>query len=67
MALLAILRNLFGNSLGIFLLTLADDMRIKLMFDLAYAVALEEVWSYLPLEVSILVRTPLVMVNSRGH
>jgi lipopolysaccharide/colanic/teichoic acid biosynthesis glycosyltransferase len=46
---------------------LADDMRIKLMFDLAYAVALEGFWSYLPLEVSILVKTPLVMVLSRGH
>jgi lipopolysaccharide/colanic/teichoic acid biosynthesis glycosyltransferase len=46
---------------------LADDMRIKLMFDLAYAVALEEFWSYLPLELSILFKTPLVMVFSRGH
>jgi lipopolysaccharide/colanic/teichoic acid biosynthesis glycosyltransferase len=46
---------------------LADDMRIKLMFDLAYAAALEEFWSYLPLELSILVKTPLVMVLSRGH
>jgi hypothetical protein len=42
-------------------------MRIKLMFDLAYAAALEGFWSYLPLELSILVKTPLVMVLSRGH
>jgi lipopolysaccharide/colanic/teichoic acid biosynthesis glycosyltransferase len=46
---------------------IADDMRMKLMFDLAYAAALEEFWSYLPLELSILARTPLVMVLSRGH
>lgn len=45
----------------------ADDMRLKLMFDLAYAAALEGFWSYLPLELSILAKTPLVMVLSRGH
>jgi hypothetical protein len=37
------------------------------MFDLAYAAALEEFWSYLPLELSILVKTPHHMVLSRGH
>jgi lipopolysaccharide/colanic/teichoic acid biosynthesis glycosyltransferase len=46
---------------------IADDMRIKLMFDLAYSAALEDFWSYLPLELSILVKTPFVMVMSRGH
>jgi lipopolysaccharide/colanic/teichoic acid biosynthesis glycosyltransferase len=46
---------------------IADDMRIKLMFDLAYAAALEGFWSYLPLELSILLKTPFVMVLSRGH
>ena len=46
---------------------LADDMRLKLMFDLAYAAALEGVWSYLPIELSILVKTPLVMAMSRGY
>jgi lipopolysaccharide/colanic/teichoic acid biosynthesis glycosyltransferase len=46
---------------------IADDMRIKLMFDLAYAAALEGFWSYLPLELSILAKTPLVMVRSRGR
>jgi lipopolysaccharide/colanic/teichoic acid biosynthesis glycosyltransferase len=45
----------------------ADDMRLKLMFDLAYAAALEELRSYLPLELSILLKTPLIMVLSRGH
>jgi lipopolysaccharide/colanic/teichoic acid biosynthesis glycosyltransferase len=46
---------------------LADDMRLKLLFDLAYAAALEDMTSYLPLELSILARTPFVMVLSRGY
>lgn len=45
----------------------ADDMRNKLMFDLAYAAALEDFWSYLRMELHILVKTPLIMVMSRGH
>jgi lipopolysaccharide/colanic/teichoic acid biosynthesis glycosyltransferase len=46
---------------------LADDMRIKLMFDLAYAAALEHFGSYLAMELKILVQTPVVMIMSRGH
>lgn len=46
---------------------LADDMRIKLMFDLAYAAALEHLRSYLRMELRILVQTPVVMLMSRGH
>lgn len=46
---------------------LADDMRIKLMFDLSYAAALEDFWSYLRMEAQILVQTPIVMLLSRGH
>lgn len=45
---------------------LADDMRIKLMFDLAYAAALEDFWTYLKMELGILVQTPLVMLLKRG-
>ena len=45
----------------------ADDMRNKLMFDLAYAAALENFWSYLRMEITVLVKTPLIMVMSRGH
>jgi lipopolysaccharide/colanic/teichoic acid biosynthesis glycosyltransferase len=45
---------------------LADDMRIKLMFDLAYAAALEEFWSYIKMEAKILLQTPLVMLLKRG-
>jgi lipopolysaccharide/colanic/teichoic acid biosynthesis glycosyltransferase len=46
---------------------IADDMRNKLMFDLAYAAALEDFWSYLRMELNILVKTPIIMVMSRGH
>jgi lipopolysaccharide/colanic/teichoic acid biosynthesis glycosyltransferase len=45
----------------------ADDMRNKLMFDLAYAAALEDLWSYIKMEASILVKTPLIMILSKGH
>jgi lipopolysaccharide/colanic/teichoic acid biosynthesis glycosyltransferase len=46
---------------------IADDMRIKLMFDLAYAATLEEFWPYMSMELSILLKTPLIMALSRGH
>jgi lipopolysaccharide/colanic/teichoic acid biosynthesis glycosyltransferase len=46
---------------------LADDMRIKLMFDLGYAAALEDFWSYVRLEAWIIVKTPIVMAMSRGR
>lgn len=46
---------------------LADDMRLKLMFDLAYAASLEDLRSYLPMELRILLRTPMVMAMSRGY
>jgi lipopolysaccharide/colanic/teichoic acid biosynthesis glycosyltransferase len=46
---------------------LADDMRYKLMFDLGYAAALEDFWSYVRLEAWIIVKTPLVMLMSRGR
>ncbi len=46
---------------------LADDMRIKLMFDLGYAAALEDVWSYIRLETWIIFQTPVVMALSRGR
>ncbi len=42
-------------------------MRNKLMFDLAYAAALEDLWSYVKMEASILVKTPLIMILSKGH
>lgn len=42
-------------------------MRLKLLFDLAYAAALEGFWSYLRMEATIVARTPWVMVTGRGR
>jgi lipopolysaccharide/colanic/teichoic acid biosynthesis glycosyltransferase len=46
---------------------LADDMRIKLMFDLGYAAALEDFWSYVRLEAWIIAKTPITMAMARGR
>lgn len=45
---------------------LADDMRIKLLYDLAYCAAAEHLRTFLPLELSIVLKTPLVMLRARG-
>ena len=45
----------------------ADDMRMKLLFDLAYAAALEGLWSFLRMETAIVVKTPLVMLRGVGR
>ena len=45
---------------------LADDMRMKLLYDLAYSAAMESVREYLRVELSIIVKTPLVMVGALG-
>jgi lipopolysaccharide/colanic/teichoic acid biosynthesis glycosyltransferase len=45
----------------------ADDMRMKLLFDMAYSAALESLWTYLRTEVSVIVKTPLVMVLGLGR
>jgi lipopolysaccharide/colanic/teichoic acid biosynthesis glycosyltransferase len=42
---------------------LADDMRIKLLYDLAYTASLEKLSAYLQTELKIIVRTPLVMLK----
>jgi lipopolysaccharide/colanic/teichoic acid biosynthesis glycosyltransferase len=46
---------------------LADDMRMKLLFDLAYVSALESFWTWLPLELGIIVKTPWVMLRGLGR
>ena len=46
---------------------LADDMRIKLLYDLAYSAATENLRHFLPLELSIIVKTPLVMLRALGR
>ena len=45
---------------------LADHMRIKLLYDLAYSVALEDLRSFLTMEIGILLKTPLVMLRALG-
>jgi lipopolysaccharide/colanic/teichoic acid biosynthesis glycosyltransferase len=45
---------------------LADHMRMKLLYDLAYSAATEDLMAFLSLELSILLKTPLVMLRARG-
>ncbi|KYG07244.1 glycosyl transferase [Sorangium cellulosum] len=45
----------------------ADDMRMKLLFDLAYAASLEKLSTFLSMELSIILKTPLVMVLGLGR
>jgi len=45
----------------------ADNMRMKLLYDLAYVAALEQLSTYLRTELWILVNTPLVMAFGRGY
>jgi len=45
----------------------ADDMRVKLLFDLAYSAALESLVTYLRTELSVIVKTPLVMALGMGR
>jgi lipopolysaccharide/colanic/teichoic acid biosynthesis glycosyltransferase len=46
---------------------LADDMRTKLLFDLGYVAGMERFWTYLLTELSIIVKTPLVMLKGVGR
>ena len=43
--------------------SLADDMRIKLLYDLAYTASLERFSTYLATELRIIFKTPLVMMK----
>jgi lipopolysaccharide/colanic/teichoic acid biosynthesis glycosyltransferase len=45
----------------------ADDARTKLLFDAAYVAALEHFWTYLYVELLIIVRTPWVMLRGLGR
>ena len=45
----------------------ADDMRIKAMFDFAYGAAVESFFSFVRLEISILLRTPLAVFRRTGR
>ncbi len=46
---------------------MADDMRIKAMFDFAYGAAVENFFSFLRTEISILLRTPLAVIRRTGR
>jgi lipopolysaccharide/colanic/teichoic acid biosynthesis glycosyltransferase len=43
--------------------SLADDMRIKLLYDLAYTASLERFSTFLSTELRIIFRTPMVMLK----
>lgn len=45
----------------------ADDMRMKLLFDLAYGATLEDFWSFIQTELEIIFKTPIVMARGLGR
>jgi lipopolysaccharide/colanic/teichoic acid biosynthesis glycosyltransferase len=45
----------------------ADDMRMKMLFDLAYVASLDHFSTFLATELSVIVRTPLVMLRGVGR
>ena len=45
----------------------ADDMRRKLLYDLAYSATLDDLKSYLRTELEIIVKTPWVMIRGVGR
>ena len=47
--------------------SLADDMRTKLLFDLAYVAALERFETFIVMELWVIVRTPWVMLQGLGR
>jgi lipopolysaccharide/colanic/teichoic acid biosynthesis glycosyltransferase len=46
---------------------LADDMRTKLLFDVAYVASLERFSTFIATELDVIVRTPLVMLRGLGR
>jgi lipopolysaccharide/colanic/teichoic acid biosynthesis glycosyltransferase len=46
---------------------LADDMRMKLLFDLAYAASLESFPTFLQTELTVILKTPFVMLLGIGR
>lgn len=45
----------------------ADDMRMKLLFDLAYAATLEDLVQFLRTELTVIAKTPVVMLRGVGR
>lgn len=47
--------------------SLADGMRLKLLYDLAYSATLNDLGTYVRTEAAIIVETPLTMLRARGY
>lgn len=47
--------------------SIADDMRIKMLYDLAYSASLERFSTYLPTELGVILKTPIVMLRGSGE
>ena len=47
--------------------SIVDDMRLKLLFDLAYVASLNRFWTFLALELLIILKTPWVMLRGLGR
>ena len=47
--------------------TIADHMRIKLLYDLAYTTSLEKWSAFFAMEMRIIARTPIVMLRGVGQ
>jgi lipopolysaccharide/colanic/teichoic acid biosynthesis glycosyltransferase len=45
----------------------ADDMRLKLLYDLAYTATLDDFKTYLLMEMEIILKTPVTMVRGSGR
>jgi lipopolysaccharide/colanic/teichoic acid biosynthesis glycosyltransferase len=46
---------------------LADDLRAKLLYDLAYIAAMEKVSTYIQTELKVLLMTPMVLIRGSGQ
>ena len=45
----------------------ADDMRLKMLYDLAYTATLDDLKTYLITEAEIILKTPVIMLRGTGH
>ncbi len=46
---------------------LADEMRMKLLYDMAYTASLEQLSTYLRMEIGVILKTPMVMIGGIGR
>jgi lipopolysaccharide/colanic/teichoic acid biosynthesis glycosyltransferase len=47
--------------------SLADEMRMKLLYDMAYTASLEKLSTFLSMELSVIAKTPIVMLGGLGR